>query len=77
VPAICTYDANGNLTYDGRQDLEIRWNVHTENRTVLEAQIRILHTGFRQGDTSEMVLVEFADFNEAAPAAETEAPAAE
>ena len=22
-----TYDANGNLTYDGRQDLEIRWNV--------------------------------------------------
>jgi len=57
--------------------LEIRWNVHTENRTVLEAQIRILHTGFRQGDTSEMVLVEFADFNEAAPAAETEAPAAE
>ncbi len=57
MPAICTYDANGNLTYDGRQDLEIRWNVHTENRTVLEAQIR-----------------EFADFNEAAPAAETEAP---
>ena len=27
MPAICTYDANGNLTYDGRQDLEIRWNV--------------------------------------------------
>lgn len=22
-----TYDVNGNLTYDGRQDLEIRWNV--------------------------------------------------
>ena len=27
MPAICTYNANGNLTYDGRQDLEIRWNV--------------------------------------------------
>ena len=27
MPAIRTYDANGNLTYDGRQDLEIRWNV--------------------------------------------------
>ena len=27
VPAIRSYDANGNLTYDGRQDLEIRWNV--------------------------------------------------
>ena len=64
--------------------------------------LRILHTGFRQGDASEMVLVEFVDFNEAAaaapkekkttrrsrakkaevaaeaaPAAETEAPAAE
>ena len=22
-----TYDANGNLTYDGRQDLDIRWNI--------------------------------------------------
>ena len=28
--------------------------------------LRILHTGFRQGDASEMVLVEFVDFNEAA-----------
>ena len=28
--------------------------------------LRILHTGFRQGDSSEMVLVEFVDFNEAA-----------
>ena len=27
MPTIRTYDANGNLTYDGRQDLEIRWNV--------------------------------------------------
>ena len=55
--------------------------------------LRILHTGFRAGDASEMVLVEFVDFNEAAlaapkrrsrakkaveaPAAEAEAPAAE
>ena len=62
--------------------------------------LRILHTGFRQGDAAEMVLLEFVDFNEvalaapkaekkstrrsrskkaaeAAPAAETEAPAAE
>ena len=31
--------------------------------------LRILHTGFRQGDASEMVLVEFVDFNEAALAA--------
>ena len=28
--------------------------------------LRILHTGFRQGDASEMALVEFVDFNEAA-----------
>ena len=28
--------------------------------------LRILHTGFRQGDASEMVLIEFVDFNEAA-----------
>ena len=28
--------------------------------------LRILHIGFRQGDASEMVLVEFVDFNEAA-----------
>ena len=28
--------------------------------------IRILHTGFRQGDAAEMVLVELVDFNEAA-----------
>ena len=28
--------------------------------------LRILHTGFRQGDAAEMVLVEFVDFNEAA-----------
>ena len=28
--------------------------------------LRILHTGFRKGDASEMVLVEFVDFNEAA-----------
>ena len=28
--------------------------------------LRILHTGFRSGDASEMVLVEFVDFNEAA-----------
>ena len=31
--------------------------------------LRILHTGFRKGDASEMVLVEFVDFNEAALAA--------
>lgn len=28
--------------------------------------LRILHTGFRQGDGAEMALVEFVDFNEAA-----------
>jgi len=28
--------------------------------------LRVLHTGFRQGDGSEMALVEFVDFNEAA-----------
>ncbi len=28
--------------------------------------LRILHTGFRQGDATEMVLVELVDFNEAA-----------
>lgn len=28
--------------------------------------LRILHTGFRQGDGSEMALIEFVDFNEAA-----------
>ena len=31
--------------------------------------LRVLHTGFRQGDGSEMALVEFVDFNEAALAA--------
>ena len=31
--------------------------------------LRILHTGFRSGDASEMVMVEFVDFNEAALAA--------
>ena len=31
--------------------------------------LRILHTGFRQGDGGEMVLLEFVDFNEAALAA--------
>ena len=31
--------------------------------------LRILHTGFRQGDGGETVLVEFVDFNEAALAA--------
>ena len=31
--------------------------------------LRILHTGFRQGDAAEMVLVELVDFNEAALAA--------
>ena len=34
--------------------------------------LRILHTGFRQGDASEMVLVEFVDFNETALAAPKE-----
>ena len=34
--------------------------------------LRILHTGFRQGDASEMVLLEFVDFNEAAAAAPKE-----
>ena len=28
--------------------------------------LRVLHTGFRQGDGGEMALVEFVDFNEAA-----------
>ena len=28
--------------------------------------LRILHTGFRQGDAAEAVLIEFVDFNEAA-----------
>ena len=28
--------------------------------------LRILHTGFRQGDGAEMALIEFVDFNEAA-----------
>ncbi len=28
--------------------------------------LRVLHVGFRQGDASEMALVEFVDFNEAA-----------
>lgn len=35
---------------------------------------RVLHTGFRQGDGSEMALIQFVDFNEAALAA---APKAE
>ena len=35
--------------------------------------LRILHTGFRSGDASEMVLVEFVDFNEAALGAAKEA----
>ena len=34
--------------------------------------LRILHTGFRQGDASEMVLVELVDFNEAALATKKE-----
>ena len=34
--------------------------------------LRILHTGFRQGDAAEMVLVELVDFNEAALAAKKE-----
>ena len=33
--------------------------------------LRILHTGFRQGDASEMVLLELVDFNEAALASST------
>ena len=33
--------------------------------------LRILHIGFRQGDATEMVLVEFVDFNEAALASAT------
>jgi len=28
--------------------------------------LRVLHTGFRQGDAAEMALIEFVDFNEAA-----------
>ena len=32
--------------------------------------LRVLHTGFRQGDGSEMALIEFVDFNEAAIASE-------
>ena len=34
--------------------------------------LRILHVGFRQGDGSEMALIEFVDFNEAALAAHKE-----
>lgn len=34
--------------------------------------LRILHVGFRQGDGSEMALIEFVDFNEAAIAAPKE-----
>ncbi|MBR6306483.1 MAG: 50S ribosomal protein L17 [Bacteroidales bacterium] len=34
--------------------------------------LRILHTGFRSGDASEMVMVELVDFNEAALAAKKE-----
>ena len=33
--------------------------------------LRVLHTGFRQGDGGEMALVEFVDFNEAALAGTT------
>ena len=33
--------------------------------------LRILHTGFRQGDAAELVLVELVDFNEAALGAAT------
>ena len=33
---------------------------------------RVLHTGFRQGDAAEMVLVELVDFNEAALGAQKE-----
>ena len=36
--------------------------------------LRILHTGFRQGDAAEMVLVELVDFNEAALAAARKRP---
>lgn len=32
--------------------------------------LRVLHVGFRQGDGSEMALIEFVDFNEAAIASE-------
>ena len=32
--------------------------------------LRVLHVGFRQGDCSEMALIEFVDFNEAAIASE-------
>ena len=32
--------------------------------------LRVLHVGFRQGDGSEMALIEFVDFNEAASASE-------
>ena len=35
--------------------------------------LRILHTGFRSGDASEMVMVELVDFNEAALATKKEA----
>ena len=33
--------------------------------------LRVLHTGFRQGDAAEMALIEFVDFNEAALATTT------
>ena len=36
---------------------------------------RVLHTGFRQGDGSEMALIEFVDFNEAALASAPKAAA--
>lgn len=36
---------------------------------------RVLHTGFRQGDGSEMALIEFVDFNEAALASTAAKPA--
>lgn len=36
---------------------------------------RVLHTGFRQGDGSEMALIEFVDFNEAALASTKKAEA--
>ena len=35
--------------------------------------LRVLHTGFRQGDAADMALVEFVDFNEAALGAATTA----
>lgn len=38
----------------------------------LGGYLRILHVGFRQGDGSEMALIEFVDFNEAALAAPKE-----